>query len=71
MVLDAVCSAGAFAIGSNLSQMNLPAWGIGLQLVAYFGGARPWAPPVTPSDETANACRQPAVSASPLLPLLI
>lgn len=34
------CSAGAFAIGGNLSQANLPAWGIGLQLIAYFGGVR-------------------------------
>ncbi|KAI8467067.1 MAG: hypothetical protein J3K34DRAFT_431860 [Monoraphidium minutum] len=38
LLLDFACSAGAFAIGSNLSTMELPAWGIGLQLVAYFGG---------------------------------
>ncbi|GBF88866.1 hypothetical protein Rsub_01365 [Raphidocelis subcapitata] len=37
LLLDAGCSVGAFAIGSNLGQVDIPGI-LALQLVAYFGG---------------------------------
>ncbi|KIY97717.1 hypothetical protein MNEG_10247 [Monoraphidium neglectum] len=38
LLLDVVCSTGAFTIGSGLGQAGLPAWGIALQILAYFAG---------------------------------
>jgi hypothetical protein len=54
------CSAGAFIIGANLGQVDVPGI-IALQLVAYFGGAggpacsaaRPAPPPLR---QLATAC---------------
>jgi hypothetical protein len=41
LLLDVVCSTGAFTIGSGLGQAGLPAWGIALQILAYFAGEKP------------------------------